>query len=190
MASAANYKHVLARLNALPRDIKSWFEIVPELVENYEWGVSISYVFMNIEAIKHTTLYKGLVKRHRTDAALTWELLDKDHMGRSRFIELFKIVFDRPLLPEVLAHLAAAESIRDRVAHGKSLTGAQARSCLMEAFDFVEGFSKFVEQAGGFRPFGEGRGFKGRGSSLNRETSRWVLRGMGIPPPKKASAAE
>lgn len=186
MASAANYKQVLARLRGLPRDIRGWFEIVPELIERYDWEVSISYVFSRIEAIKHDTLYKGLVKRHRTDAELTWSLLDKDHMGRARFIELFRIVFDNPIPDNVLDHLSTAENIRDRVAHGKRLTGAQARTCLMAAFDFMETFSELVHAVGGFRPFGEGRGFKGRTESLTKETSRWVLRGMGIPPPKKS----
>jgi hypothetical protein len=187
MESAATYKQVLARLKRLPKDIKNWFDIVPELIERYDWEVSISYVFTRIEVIKHDTLYKGLVKRHWTHAQLTRELLDRDHMDRARFIGLFRIVFDEHIPTNILAHLSTAESIRDRVAHGKRLTPAQARACLMAAFDFMETFNDFVQAKAGFRPFGEGRGFKGRAESLTKETSRWVLRGMGIPHSKKTA---
>ena len=36
-----------------------------------------------------------------------------------------------------------------------------------------------------FRPFGDLRGFKGRGQPLERTTTRWVLKGMGMGIPKK-----
>jgi hypothetical protein len=144
-------------------------------------------VFARIEAVKHDTLYKGLVKRHRTDSELTRQLLDKDHMSRARFRELFGVVFGTGIPAETLKHLETAEKIRDRAAHGKLLTDAKSRECLVEAFAFMRDFSSFVFQSAGFRPFGEGRGFKGRGQSLSKETSKWVLKGMGIP---KAATSE
>jgi len=182
---------VLARIERLPDDVKSWFQIVPELIEGYEWEVSISYVFTKVETVKHFTLYKGLLKRHRTDAQLTWDLLDKDHMSRSRFLDLYRIIFDEPIPSLITAHLAAAETVRDRVAHGKGVTDAQARFCLMEAFAFAQDFNDHVASSAGFRPFGEGRGIRGRAQPLGKETTRWVLRGMGIPPSnaKKPAAA-
>lgn len=185
--SAANYKQVIARFDRLPDDIRSWIEIVPELVESYIWEVAIAFVFTRIEAIHHETLYRGLVKRHRTHASLTRDLLDRDHMTRRRFRELFKTVFDVPIPHALDEHLSDAEAIRNRVVHGKSLTGAQARGCLMSAFEFLEGLNDFVYVTAGFRPCADGRGFKGRVESLNKETSRWVLRGMGIPGSEKGA---
>ncbi|HYN46308.1 MAG TPA: hypothetical protein VES64_06420, partial [Allosphingosinicella sp.] len=64
---------------------------------------------------------------------------------------------------------------------GKALPDAEMRAGLRDAFDFCEAFNEFVFGAGGFRPFGQLRGFKGRGEALSKETTRWVLRGMGIP---------
>lgn len=182
MKNPANYKQVIALFEAKPEDIRFCFGSFPDLVRDYEWDVSLSYVFSRIEAVKHMTLYCGLVKRHWTDAALTRELLNKDHMSRGRFRELFKIVFDQQIPDAIQAKLSAAERVRDKVAHGKSLEAAEARRALADAFAFAEEFSDFVQDIAGIRPFGHLRGFKGRGESLTKETTRWVLRGMGIPP--------
>ena len=189
-SSAANYKQVLARHARLPQDIQSWLDSVPELIEHYKWEVSIAFVFMQIELLFHGTLYRGLVKLHRTDSALTRELLDRDHFTRGRLKELFKTVFGVAIPSDVDAHLKEAETIRNRAIHGKNVTDAQARACLMAAFEFLEGFNTAVEEAARFRPCGDGRGFKGRAESLSKETSRWVLRGMGIPARKANEATE
>jgi hypothetical protein len=189
-SSTANYKQVLARYARLPKDIKSWLDIVPELIERYKWEVSIAFVFMQIESMFHDTLYRGLVKLHRTDSGLTRELLDRDHFTRGRLKELFKTVFGVAIPSDVDDHLKAAETIRNRTIHGKKVTDAQARACLMAAFEFFEGFNNAVEDAAKFRPCGDGRGFKGRAESLGKETSRWVLRGMGIPGRKGAEVPD
>ncbi|MCB1611884.1 MAG: hypothetical protein KDI60_09035 [Xanthomonadales bacterium] len=181
MQSPANYKQVLNRFQELPKEIQEYFPSFAELVESYSWDVSLSYVFSRVEAAKHTTIYCGIVKLHWTDSALTREFIDKDHMSRGRFRDLFKIVFGKPMTKELLASLSEAESIRDRVAHGKSWSEPQARKALIDIFNFAEGFNALVYSLAGFRPFGQLRGFKGRKQALPKETTRWVLRGMGIP---------
>jgi len=181
MSAPANYKQVLNHFNQMPNDIKEYFPSFPALVQHYPWDVSISYVFSRIEAGKHSVIYCGIVKRHWTDATLTRELIDKDHMSRGRFRELFKTVFAKTIKKELLDKLSEAEAIRDRVAHGKPRSDAEARKALIDIFDFAKGFNDFVEQEGGFRPFGDLRGFKGRKETLPKETTRWVLIGMGIP---------
>ena len=39
----------------------------------------------------------------------------------------------------------------------------------------------WVYQAAGVRPFGDKRGFKGRAEALDKSTTRWILKGMGLP---------
>lgn len=177
----ANYKQLLAAFEGKPKSIRKYFSEFPSLVEDYEWAVPVSYVFLKIEAVKHTTLYCGIRRLHRADAEMTWELLNKDHMSRGRFRELFDVVFGTPIEKPILEKLNAAERMRDRVVHGKSLPDADIRTGLRDAFDFCEAFDDFVHGVGGFRPFGPLRGFVGRGKPLSKETTRWVLRGMGIP---------
>lgn len=176
-----NYKQVVARFRALPPEIKRSIEIVPELIERYEWQVSISFVFSQIETVKHDTLYKGLVN----DIALTLSLRDSCstkitglEAGFGSYSRLYSVSRFRRIQR---SYLENAEKIRDRDAHGKILTEAQSRDFLVQAFKFIEEFTDFVYKLAGFRPFGDGRGFKGRGQSLSKETSLWVLKGMGIP---------
>jgi hypothetical protein len=181
MAGPANYKQVLNHFDRKPQEIQEYFPAFAALVRGYEWDVPVSYVFSRIEGIKHTTIYCGIVKLHWTDSQLTRELVDRDHMSRGRFRELFKIVYGQPIEDGLLRKLTEAESIRDKIAHGKQWTDLQARIALGDIFDFAEGFNAFTNRIAHFQPFGDLRGFKGRKESLPKETTRWVLRGMGIP---------
>lgn len=181
MANPANYKQVLAHFENKPIEIRDYFPAFSDLIQHYALDVSVSYVFSRIEAAKHMTIYCGIVKLHWTDSELTRELVDKDHMSRSRFREMFKVVFGKPIEPGLLKKLGEAEAIRDKIAHGKQWVDNQARTALTDIFDFAEGLNAFTGNLAGFKPFGDLRGFKGRKESLPKETTRWVLKGMGIP---------
>ena len=181
MTAPANYKQVLNHFNSKPKEVREYFPSFPELVKNYPWDVPVSYVFSRIESVKHSTIYCGIVKLHWTDSTLTRELVDKEHMSRGRFKELFKTVFGKQIEAVLLAQLQEAETIRDKIAHGKKWTDEQARKALIDIFDFAEGFNTFVYSTGGFKPLGSLRGFKGRKEALPPETTRWILKGMGIP---------
>jgi|SRR5438445_7522706 len=181
MGAPANYKQVLAHFKGKPQEIQDYFPAFAELVVGYSWDVSVSYVFSRIEAVKHAAIYCGIVKLHWTDSSLTRELVDRDHMSRGRFRELFKIVYGKPIDDVLLKKLSEAEAIRDKIAHGKKWTDEQARTALTDIFDFAEGFNEFTQKHAGFKPLGDLRGFKGRKESLPQETTRWVLKGMGIP---------
>ena len=183
MATAATYKGVLSEFKKKPEDVQAYFADYESLLREYSWDVSVSYVFSRVEGIKHWTIYCGIVKLHRTDAALTKSLVDKDHMSRGRFRSLFKTVFGEAIPEPIQKKLSAAEAVRDRFIHGKMFepTQAQARQAMIDIFEFVEEFSTYVHGLAGFRPVGDLRGFKGRAEPLSRETTKWVLLGMGIP---------
>ncbi len=180
MPAPANYKQVLTHFESKTESVRNYFESFPELVEGYDWEISISYVFTRVEIAKHSTLYCGLVKKHWTDSKMTREALDRDHMSRGRFRELFKTVFGASIPAGLLEKLAAGERVRDRVAHGKWLEPAQARQGLVDVFDFADGFNLHVSDLAGFTPFGSLQGFKGRAEALPKQTTHWVLKGMGI----------
>ena len=164
-----------------PEDVKWYFRNFSELVEYYEWDVPISYVFSQVEKAKRMTLYCGIVKLHWCEASLTRRLIDREHLSRSRFIELFKVVFGKEIPGPLIKKLKNAEAVRDRAAHGSSdWTQADARKCLTDIVDFAAGFNQFVDNEAGFRPFGKLQGFKGRRTALPKATTRWVLMGMGV----------
>lgn len=188
MADAANYKQVQRQYEALPAAVRNYFDSFPGLLTDYPWEVSVAYVFSRIEYLKNQTIYCGLLRLHHTEREVTRRLIDRDHMTRGRFRELFEIVFDKPLNKPLLAKLSEAESLRDKTMHGKPWTAAEARKALSDIFEFVCEFDDLVHELAGFHPVGDLRGFKGRGKALSKETTRWVLKGMGIP--KGLSAAE
>lgn len=181
MNAPANYLQVLNHFKAKPQEVREYFPSFEELVEGYPWDVSVSYVFSRVEAAKHSTIYCGIVKIHWAESTMTRDMIDKDHMSRGRFRDLFKTVFGKPIQKELLEKLSEAEDVRDKIAHGKKWTDAQARKALKDIFDFATDFNEFVQEVAGFKPFGSLKGFKGRKESLPKETTRWVLRGMGIP---------
>jgi hypothetical protein len=177
MPTPANYKQVLLHFEKLPEDVRKYFPTFKELVERYSWDVSIAYVFSRLERAKRETIYCGIVKLHWTESSLTRQLIDKDHMDRRRFRDLFKTVFGVPIEKHLLEKLAEGESVRDRVIHGKIWSDAEARTALISVLDFCAGFNEFVQKRAGFPPFGDLRGFKGRKEPLSKETTRWVLLG-------------
>lgn len=181
MNNSANYKRVLKSFNEKPEEVRKYFSDIEYLITEYQWNISISYAFSLLERAKHMTIYRGIIKLHNTDATLTRTLVDKDHMSRGRFKELFKIVFGKEIDAPLLRKLSEAEKIRDKIVHGKNWTDGEARRALVDVFEFAEGFNTFVYELAKFRPIGgETRGAKGRKAALSQETSKWVLRGMGI----------
>lgn len=175
------YRSVINHYKAAPKSIQEYFPDFVNLVENYDWEISVSYVFSRIEQAKRMTIYCGIVKIHWCESKLTWKLVSEDHMARSRFKNLFKIVFGKMIPNELVGKLEKGEKVRDKIAHGMNWTPKEAREGLTSVLDFAEEFNEFVSSLGGFRPFGNLRGYKGRKMPLQKSTTKWILLGMGIP---------
>ncbi|MCY4614747.1 MAG: hypothetical protein OXB94_14155 [Nitrospira sp.] len=179
---AKSYKGVIRRYDDAPQQIQDYFPNFVELVINYKWEISISYVFSRVELAKRNTIYCGIVKLHRCDAVLTRRLVNEDHMSRRRFLDLFSVVFGCKVPEPVVSKLVDGERVRDKVAHGMNWKQIEARQGLVSVLDFATDFNEFVGSGKArFRPFGDLRGFKGRGQPLTKATTGWVLKGMGIP---------
>ena len=178
---AKSYKGVIRRYEEAPQQIRNYFPNFVELVEGYNWEIPITYVFSRVELAKRNTIYCGIVKLHWCDAELTRKLVNEDYMSRGRFFDLFRVVFGCRMPKNIVAKLGNGEQVRDKVAHGMKWEPAEARQGLVNVIDFAEDFNDFVDGKAGFRPFGDLRGFKGRGEHLTTATTRWVLKGMGIP---------
>ena len=176
-----SYKGVIREYNEAPQQVRGYFPNFVELVENYDWEISISYVFSRVELAKRNTIYCGIVKLHWCDAVLTRKLVNEDHMSRGRFLDLFEVVFGGRVPKQIVAKLENGEQVRDKVAHGMKWKQIEARQGLVSVIDFAKDFNDFVDSKAGFCPFGDLRGFKGRGQPLTKATTRWVLKGMGIP---------
>ena len=175
------YKGVISHFKNAPDQIQAYFPEFVELVEKYPWQVSVSYIFSKIEYVKRITIYCGIVKLHWCESSLAWKMITEEHMSRGRFKELFKIVFGKDIPKDLLSKLEAGENVRDQIAHGKEWKGAEVRNGLVNTIDFLIEFNEYVYKLAEFKPFGSLKGFKGRAEPLEKSTTRWVLKGMGIP---------
>jgi hypothetical protein len=73
------------------------------------------------------------------------------------------------------------EDVRDKISYGMSWSAADARVALTNVVDFADEVNAFVSREAGFQLFGDLRGYKGRAEPQTKATTRWILRGMGIP---------
>lgn len=176
-----SYIGVIRCFDDAPDNVKAYFPDFVKLVEKYEWGVPVSYLFTRVEQAKRMAIYCGIVKLHECESALTRKLVSEDHMARGRFKSLFHTVYGRKIPDELIAKLEKGEKIRDKIAHGMDWTAKEAREGLCSTIEFAGEFNTFVNKHAGFEPFGSLQGFKGRAQPLSTATTHWVLRGMGIP---------
>jgi len=169
------------RLRGSTESVRNYFDPTLELIEHYPWEVSLSFMFAKIERAHVMSLYCGVVKMHKVDATLAQTAVDRFENDRKTFRTLFEAVFDRKLPHELIQKIEIAQKVRNRVLHGKPVEGAAYRRAVMAIIEYAEGFNDICTEAGGFTPFGRLQGYKGRGVSLDKSTSRWVLKGIELP---------
>jgi hypothetical protein len=173
---------VITRFKRSTPDIIAYFEHLPSLINDYPWEVALGYMFWRIEQAQNNTLYCGIVKIHSTNAELTREAVDNERIRRQEFKNLFATVFGKRINQRLIPVLTRAEKVRDRVIHGKKVKDEDKREAILDLLDFAEGFNLQVKSLADFKPFGSLRGFKGSAKSLDKSTTRWVLKGMGLNP--------
>jgi hypothetical protein len=180
MAAPKNYKQVIKRLRQAPKGIQKYFEPAVQLIEGYNWEVSLAYMFSRIELAQNMTLYCGVVKLHRAHIEVAWSAINSLHLTRQSFRELFKTVFGKPLDSQIINKIIEVEKIRDKTMHGKDVTDAEYRRAVVWIIEYAESFNDFVYNLAGFKPFGDLSGFKGRKVPLDKSTTKWLLMGMKI----------
>ena len=99
-------------------------------------------------------------------------------MSRPGFQELYKTVYGNIITKPVRDFIDEAETVRDKIMHGKTVTEAAKRKAVVDVLKYAKALNERTYQLGGLKPFGDLRGFKGRAKALDKSTSRWILRGM------------
>jgi len=178
--TAKSYKGVVSHINAASAEGQEYFWLAKELIEKYPWEVSLAWMFSRLELAQNMALYCAAVKLHRTDSSLTRDAIDAHYMSRKNFKEFYKTIVGKNLTAAVLSPLEDAEAVRDRVMHGKSVPAADFRKAITSVIDFAEAFNALMQSHAGLKPFSNLTGFKGAGKSLDKSTTNWILRGMGL----------
>ena len=171
---------LLNYFTSLPIEVRSCFQHLPELVEQFPLNVALAYVFAEIELGQRLTLYCGIVKLHRGHADLAYRAIEKHDLTRAGFRALYCAIYGKAVPDDVTELLIVAEAARDRVMHGKAATDDQKRNAIAHALAYAVALNKRTTELGGPKPFGDLRGFKGATHSLDKSTTRWMLKGMGF----------
>jgi hypothetical protein len=164
-----------------PENVQDYFSELPRILEaGLSLDVALAYVFARVELAHGNCLYCGIVKLHKVDSGLAGRAVQKFHMTREVFRNKYLVIYGRPI-PEALTRLMTfAESVRDRVLHGKDATDDQKRNAIAHVLEYSKELNDYTFSLAGLRPFADLRGFKGAATALGSETSRWVLQGMGF----------
>jgi hypothetical protein len=190
--AVASYKAVLKHFQRAPEDVRQYFQALPFLTQNCGWDVCVAYQFIRLETAQNRALYCGLVKLHRAEPNVTDSFLASLHLTRASFLVLMNVIFSTPVPPAIVEKLKNAESVRDRIVHGKGHTEPDARQAMVDSIDYATELNSHLEKCAGFRPFGDLRGFKGAAASLDKHTTSWLLKGFfsSIRPPKAKGTTE
>ena len=176
-----SWRGVRNRLLEAPEEVQKYFQPVEELIEHYPWEVSLSYLFARVEKAHLMSVYCGVVKLHRADATLASNAVDHFHNTRDEFQTMFANVFGRTIPNGLQRSLTQAQTVRDRALHGKDVPERDYRKAIVAIIEYATEFNDLCYSNAGFKPFGDLRGYKGAAQSLDASTSRWVLKGIGLP---------
>jgi hypothetical protein len=169
---------------SMSKDVQGYFSDLPALADSrFGSDVILAYAFLRLEQGQYQTLYCAARKLHKTETDLTKRALDRQHMTRGSYLEFFNTILGFPVDKDVQGIIEAAEQIRDRVIHGKRVSEVEKLEAISRVLHYSDRMNELiaVHKKLRFRPFSRNiRGFSGRLRSLDKATTRWILKGMGF----------
>ena len=178
-----DWRGVRNKLEGAPDKVRRYFQPAEEFIECYCWEVSLSYLYAKVEEAHLMSIFSGAVKLHKTDAELAWDAVYRFENTRSQFQEVFANVYSAKIPQRLRAKLEKAQKVRDLVLHGKAkeVPGSDYRMAVVAIIEYANGFNELCLETGGPQPFGSLQGFSGRQKTLDKATSRLILKGIGLP---------
>ena len=176
-----NWVGVVTRINASSDEVRSFFDPVMALIENYRWEVSIGYMSTRVEQAHNHLLRGAAVKIHGVNGQTAKRFVDRQHMTRKEFSHLYKNVVGIQMPARAAKLLSDAEKIRDRVVHGKNVSERDQRTAIIYIVEYAEQINAELQEKANFSPFkADQRGYAGRRVTLPDATSAWVMKGLGF----------
>lgn len=185
MTYLRSYKGLLSYYDTeLDDGIRKYFSCLPVLLKQEEipLEVVLAYLFLKIEQAQNRCLYGGIVKIHRAEVNFASRIINQQHLTRDGFQKLYKNIFGTSLSSEAIGAIKEAENVRDQVIHGKDVKIDKLRYAIVSCLKYAKLVNSEISsmQEAGFKPFGDMRGFKGRGESLDKRTTKWLMKGLGF----------
>ncbi|MFP6845543.1 MAG: hypothetical protein VB958_10065 [Thalassolituus sp.] len=162
-------------------EVRLYFEhFLAVLDNNLPYHICLAYVFLKMEQAQNRALYGGVDKIHRGKRDFVSRVMNFQHLTRDGFKDIYKNVFGKNITTATTKRLEEAESIRDKVIHGKDVPDNELREAIADVLEYAELLNKEVSEIAGFKPFGSMKGFKGRADSLDNRTTKWLMKGLGF----------
>jgi len=163
---------------------------MPGLIdESAKFEIALAYSFLKTELAQNRTLYGGALRLYQAHSEVAQNLIDAQHLTRDTFKTLYKNTFGKIISAQTDAHFNSAQRVRNRIIHGKSVQTPDIRNAVAEILDYASGLDAEVFAIANFHPFGDMRGIRGRQGSLNKKTTRWLMKGLGYGKSGEAPAA-
>lgn len=177
----ASYKGLLKLYQDQPKELRDYFEHFPKLMTaSLPYEIAIAYLFSRVERAHRRALYCGITKKYSANSDLVDDVVRREFVSRDSFKRMFATVFGKEMPKNIAKLIEDAEFVRDKGIHGKDPDDKEMRKAMHDIFKYADEFNNFVSGLESFRPFGDLRGFKGRGENLDKETTRWILKGLGF----------
>ena len=175
------YKNLSKKYNKLPDPMRTYFGLESSIFDNvHSWDMLIAFLFMKVERVQHRILYCAVVKKYKVDEKLAEKALNDFHMTRHKFLELYKTLAGKKIGKKIVDFGEKAEKIRGKILHGKNVNETDKKMAISCILEYVKLLNEKVYKDFEFRPFGDMTGFKGNVKSHDKETSKWMLMGMGL----------
>ncbi len=188
---ADNYVQVKNRFKELPDAVQKYFSSFNNLIpspSNSErtWEILIAYLFIKVEQAQYNTLYGIITKEYKIDKELSQKALDDYHMTRAAFIDLYEVLTSKAIEQKTIELGKKIQRIRNKVIHGnsKGFRIPTKRMAVVSILNYADLLNQQVFEESNFKPFGDIRG-PADGESHDKETSQWMLIGMGFNEPPK-----
>jgi len=146
---------VLRIYGDLPEGLRKYLQHFPNLAAEFPWEISLSYLFAQIELAQNKAVHGIIVRKHRVDTRLARRTIDDFHMTRKGFRDLYQKISGKKLSKQAVDFALEAESIRDKILHGKPVNDAEKRKAVIAALNYANALNEQVNADAGFRPCGD-----------------------------------
>jgi len=180
MTVCAQRRTVIEQFDSCPEEIRAYLSDLPRLLDGFPLEVSISYLFTCIQRAHNATLCSGAVKVHKANRNVARAAVGAQQITREGFQQQFETVFGLPMPEEVKQELEAAQMVHDKILNGQRTSEKDKREAIGHVLDYAQALNRFVNRRAKFKPFGDQEGSDGCAESLNKSTTRWMLKGMGF----------
>jgi hypothetical protein len=188
MPKPSEKQKILSQYEKSDEGVKYYFDMLPDILAGIQSPEpALAYCFQRIEAGQRICLYAILMRKHRTDSAITWNIIDDLDITRKNYTEIYDRIVGKSLDQSVIYILKDAVSVRDKITHGKDASRISVLKAVGVCLEYANAFNKAVHADVGFRPFGRLQGVtSSKRPQLDKNISHLVLKGLGLANLKEA----